>query len=121
MRMKELALMCRKVKVDLLSCIRETHWNIEIGNISDCRNCILHICHLVGLITCQNETEMFFGFFFWVFFCGIATKVTFLQKLRGKHVHVLSYHLKLRRSANGKHFKNAAFTGAHKGTSQKAK
>lgn len=75
-RMKELALMCRKVKVDLLSCIRETHWNIEIENISDCRTCILHICHLVGLITCQNETEMFFVFFFWGFFF-----VALLQRL----------------------------------------
>lgn len=41
------------------------HWNRNFS-ISDCRNSILHIYHLVGFITCQNQTEMFF---FFLFFC----------------------------------------------------
>lgn len=106
--MKELGTMRRKAEVDLLSRIRETHWNIEIGNfsVSDCRNCIRHVCHLIGVVTCQNQTEMFFVLFcflfiLWPCYKGYISSETLAKKLKKKP--------------------NAAFTGADIGKVHKAK
>lgn len=75
---KRLSSICYHVSVERTETLKS-----ETFPSRDCGNCILHTHHLVGVIACQTQTKRTCHVFFF-FFCGIATKVTLLHKL--KHV-----------------------------------